>query len=131
MNDYQIVVDSTADLSEDLVRELDVKVIPFPFTINGISYKHYPDQREMAVADFSQKMDAGALPVTFRGKGPRLYLFCLCHVWFLRKCPGGIPYPESQLPRQENPCGRFLLCIGGRSSPDLCRLSDERPGSQC
>lgn len=37
---------------EDLVRELDVKVIPFPFTINGISYKHYPDQREMAVADF-------------------------------------------------------------------------------
>ena len=64
MNDYQIVVDSTADLSEDLVRELDVKVIPFPFTINGISYKHYPDQREMAVADFYQKMDAGALPVT-------------------------------------------------------------------
>ena len=35
MNDFVIVTDSSADLPEDLVRELGVEVLPLSFTVKG------------------------------------------------------------------------------------------------
>lgn len=47
MNDFVIVTDSSADLPEDLVRELGVEVLPLSFTVKGQTYHNYPDDREM------------------------------------------------------------------------------------
>jgi len=64
MNDYVIMADSTCDFTGEIVQQMEIYTIPFPFTINDITYKNYPDQREMKIADFYQKMKNGALPVT-------------------------------------------------------------------
>ena len=37
MSEYIIVTDSSADLTQELVEELDVSVLPLSFTIRGTS----------------------------------------------------------------------------------------------
>lgn len=64
MNEYVIVSDSTLDLSKELVDEIGVLIIPFSFTINGKSYCHYPDEREISISDFYMELRSGEMPVT-------------------------------------------------------------------
>ncbi|MEG1072830.1 MAG: DegV family protein [Oscillospiraceae bacterium] len=47
MSDYVIVTDSSADLTADLVKELEVEVLPLTFTIQGKTYQNHPDNRGM------------------------------------------------------------------------------------
>lgn len=47
MSDFVILTDSSADLGSDLVAQLDIQVLPLSFTIQGLTYYNYPDNRDM------------------------------------------------------------------------------------
>ena len=64
MNDYVIVTDSSADLDEALVKELELEVIPLRFTINGETFFNYPDNREMDPKKFYQMIRDGEMGTT-------------------------------------------------------------------
>ncbi len=59
MNDFRIVTDSTSDLSQEMVEELDVTVIPMDFTIGNDTYLDYPDERDIPSHDFYTRIAAG------------------------------------------------------------------------
>lgn len=59
MSDFVIVTDSSADLPADLVKDLDLEVLPLSFTIRGSTYHNYPDNREMSPRDFYQLLREG------------------------------------------------------------------------
>lgn len=48
MSEYVIVTDSTTDVTPAVIKEMDVLVMPLTFTIDGKSYKNYPDWRELS-----------------------------------------------------------------------------------
>ncbi|QHQ62784.1 DegV family EDD domain-containing protein [Anaerocolumna sedimenticola] len=64
MKDYVIITESTADLSQDMIDELGIKVMPMAFELNGKSYMHYPDTREMNIHEFYQRLKKGEKSVT-------------------------------------------------------------------
>jgi len=64
MSEYVIVTDSSADLSAEMVRDLEVEVLPLRFTIQGKTYKNYPDNREMAPETFYQLIRDGEMGTT-------------------------------------------------------------------
>lgn len=59
MSDYKIFSDSTTDLSPELIREMDVEILPMPFVMNGQAYLNYPDEREMGSKEFYNRLRAG------------------------------------------------------------------------
>ena len=46
MSDFVILTDSSADLGEEMVRKLDVQVVPLGFVLDGQVYHDYPDNRD-------------------------------------------------------------------------------------
>ncbi len=64
MSNYVLITDSTNDLPMDAVQEADIVVMPMTFTIGEMSYKNYPDHRELSPKDFYQMMRDGAVPTT-------------------------------------------------------------------
>ena len=64
MSDYVIVSDATLDLPVQVIEEYDIKVIPMGVNIEGVEYNHYPDEREIAIEDFYQKLKNGAVSHT-------------------------------------------------------------------
>lgn len=48
MQDYVIYTDSTCDLTPELIKELNIKVIPMEFIIEGNNYYNYPDARNIS-----------------------------------------------------------------------------------
>ena len=64
MSDFTIVTDSSADLPAGLVQELGVEVIPLAFTIQGKTYRNYPDDREMDPKAFYQMLRSGEVATT-------------------------------------------------------------------
>lgn len=64
MSDYRIITDSTCDLTQELVEELDVDVIPMDFTIGTDCYKDYPDDRSISPHDFYSRISAGESSTT-------------------------------------------------------------------
>ena len=46
MNDYVLLTDSSADLTDALVKELGVEVLPLSFTMRNKTYRNWPDNRE-------------------------------------------------------------------------------------
>ena len=64
MQDYVLFTDSTTDLSPALIEEMDAVVMPMSFTLNGQSYKNYPDGREMPMADFYTALRSGGMSTT-------------------------------------------------------------------
>jgi DegV family protein with EDD domain len=55
-NSYVIVTDSCSDLTLKMVKEMDIDVVPLSVEIEGKVYKHYPDEREISVKDFYDKL---------------------------------------------------------------------------
>ncbi|PLR77248.1 fatty acid-binding protein DegV [Bacillus sp. V3-13] len=53
MNKIKIVTDSTVDLSEEIIKQYDVEVVPLSITING---QTYVDRVEITPAEFIKKM---------------------------------------------------------------------------
>lgn len=59
MGDYRIVTDSTSDLTQDIVDDLDITVIPMDFKIGENSYLDYPDEHELPSHEFYKRIAAG------------------------------------------------------------------------
>jgi DegV family protein with EDD domain len=59
MGSYQIITDSTCDLTQELVEELGVVVIPMDFTLGTDSYRDYPDDRDISPEEFYRRLSAG------------------------------------------------------------------------
>lgn len=64
MSEYVLITDSSADLSQEMVQELGVTVLPLSFTIQGRTYRNYPDNREMDLPLFYDMLRAGELATT-------------------------------------------------------------------
>lgn len=64
MNDYIIVSDATLDLPASIVNEYNIRVIPMGVNVDNEEYHHYPDERELSIEDFYQKLKNGAVSHT-------------------------------------------------------------------
>lgn len=64
MRDYVLVSDSTADMNVEVVKKLDVKIIPFSYSVNDNVYHYYLDERDGDINEFYANMKKGAMPVT-------------------------------------------------------------------
>ncbi len=61
MSDYVIISDATLDLPLGVLEQHNIHVIPMTFTLNDVSYTHYPDEREISIADFYKAIAEGGL----------------------------------------------------------------------
>jgi DegV family protein with EDD domain len=64
MNDYVIVSDATLDLPANIIEEYGIRIIPMGFSIDDTEYFHYPDERELKIEDFYDKLKNGAISRT-------------------------------------------------------------------
>lgn len=64
MANYVLLTDSTTDISQAIADEIDVKVWPMQFELDGLTYRNFPDEREMKSADFYKLMRSGKMPKT-------------------------------------------------------------------
>ena len=64
MNNYTIITDSSCDLPDSLVKELELEVLPLAFIMDGKTYRNYPDNREMAPKAFYNKQREGSMATT-------------------------------------------------------------------
>ena len=64
MNNYVIITDSSCDLPDSLVKELELEVLPLSFIMDGKTYRNYPDNREMSPEEFCSKQKSGLMATT-------------------------------------------------------------------
>lgn len=64
MRNYVIVTESTTDLPPDLVNELGITLIPMAFGFENESYLNYPDNREMDIHKFYERVKNGEKSTT-------------------------------------------------------------------
>ena len=64
MSDFVILTDSSADLWVDMVRQLDVQVLPLSFSMGTQIYHNYPDNREIDPHAFYQLLRQGQVATT-------------------------------------------------------------------
>lgn len=64
MSDYIIITDSSCDLPDSLVKELELEVLPLSFIMDGKTYRNYPDNREMSPEEFYGKEKEGIMATT-------------------------------------------------------------------
>lgn len=64
MNNYVIVTDSSCDLPKEIVEEYGIQVVPLSFTIDGKTYRNYPDNREMSPEEFYNRQKQGQMATT-------------------------------------------------------------------
>ena len=59
MNNYVILTDSSADLTEALYKECDIELLPLTFLLDGKSYQNLPDESTMRFSDFYAQLRDG------------------------------------------------------------------------
>lgn len=64
MRDFCIVSDVTLDLTQEIIDEIDVRVIPMDFHLGNTPYTHYPDERELSCEEFYKRLKTGENSVT-------------------------------------------------------------------
>ncbi len=64
MSNYIIITDSSCDLPDSLVKELELEVLPLSFILDGKTYRNYPDNREMSPDEFYGKLKDGGMATT-------------------------------------------------------------------
>ena len=64
MREYVLVSDSTCDLPIEVVKELDIKILPFSYSINEEVFYYYLDERDGDIADFYNRLRNGDMPIT-------------------------------------------------------------------
>ena len=64
MSNYVIITDSSCDLPDSLVKELELEVLPLAFIMDGKTYRNYPDNREMSPREFYDKEREGVMATT-------------------------------------------------------------------
>jgi DegV family protein with EDD domain len=73
MSNYRIITDSSCDLTQRLVDELELSVVPLAVNFRGNELRNYPDHQELDVTAFYEGLRSGektsttaANPVTWR-----------------------------------------------------------------
>ena len=61
---FVILTESSCDLTAELAQCAGVEIVPLRFTLDGRTYAHYPDGREMSCETFYEKLRAGASAAT-------------------------------------------------------------------
>lgn len=64
MANYAFFTESTIDCYPELIEEIGCTVIPMCFNMEGKEYKNYPDNREMSVQEFYEKLREGKMCTT-------------------------------------------------------------------
>lgn len=64
MSDYIIITDSSCDLPDNLVKALELEVLPLSFIMDGRTYRNWPDNREMSPDQFYGKEREGLMATT-------------------------------------------------------------------
>lgn len=64
MAEYQIITDSTTDLSAEMIREMDLQVLPLCYVIDGNTYHNIPGGGEMSDHEFYELLRAGKMSTT-------------------------------------------------------------------
>ena len=64
MRDYAIITDSGCDLPASMVEELGIKVVPMGLTIDGNTYRHFHDYRELSSEKFYELIRDGKIGTT-------------------------------------------------------------------
>lgn len=64
MAEYQILTDSTTDITAEMIRDLDIQVIPLCYTIDGRTYHNIPGGGEMTEPEFYAKLRGGKMSTT-------------------------------------------------------------------
>lgn len=64
MRDYMIITDSGCDLPTSMVEELGIKVVPMGLTIDGKTYRHFHDYRELSSEKFYSLIRSGKIGTT-------------------------------------------------------------------
>lgn len=64
MGDFVILTDSSADMSNEMVQELGIEVLPLAFTMEDKTYCNYSDNRDMSPEDFFSKLGGGVVVKT-------------------------------------------------------------------
>ena len=64
MSQFVILTDSCADLTAELVEQLDVQVLPLSYDMEGKIVYNYPDNREMDPHEFYELLRAGKTATT-------------------------------------------------------------------
>lgn len=75
-SNYVIVTDSSCDLSQEMVEELELSVLPLSFYLGEKAYKDYPDKRDMSSKGFYDAIRSGAMPTT-SAVNPEQFVECL------------------------------------------------------
>ncbi len=60
MRDYVIVSDATLDLPYSIIEEYGIRVIPMGVDIDNVAYNYHPDEKELKIDEFYEKLKAGA-----------------------------------------------------------------------
>ena len=96
MSDYYIVSDVTLDLPQEIVDDLDLKIIPMDFHLGETTYTHYPDERELSCEKFYEALKTGVSSITsqinpvelssfttpFNHKNLFIYYHNFCFLWY-------------------------------------------------
>ncbi len=72
MYNYEIFTESTADLTQELVGQLGVQVIPMEFTLDGKDYLNYPDNRQLSPKEFYDGLRNGGRSTTAQVNSERM-----------------------------------------------------------
>lgn len=64
MGTYRIVSDATLDLPQNVIENYGIGVIPMHFTLDEQEYTHYPDERELSMTAFYDRLREGKMPAT-------------------------------------------------------------------
>jgi DegV family protein with EDD domain len=64
MSDYVIVSDATLDLPVSVIDEYGIRIIPMGVNVDETEYFHYPDERELTIEEFYQKLKNGGVSRT-------------------------------------------------------------------
>jgi DegV family protein with EDD domain len=64
IKDYVIFTDAASDLPAELVKTHNISVIPMHFEMEGKSYQHYPDGRELGYSKFYDMLRSGNMAKT-------------------------------------------------------------------
>lgn len=59
MNEYQIITDSSCDLSAELAEELQLKVVPLSVLLDGKQYVNHLDWRDISASEFFDALRKG------------------------------------------------------------------------
>ncbi len=64
MKNFVIVTETTTDISDNMAKDLGIKMIPMDLELEGKSYTHYADEREISIEAFYDVLRKGGKSVT-------------------------------------------------------------------